>query len=123
LPCDHKASIQEKKYPAPQVPDGFFHAASTAVNIARSEKNAPRSKRLDAIIDSGASGCLFHASIGRAVGLDIEKGIVAETLGVTGPSKLFLNDITIRSGRANLRSGGILRGSPNRWPLGHVWIL
>jgi hypothetical protein len=84
-----------KKYPAPQAPDGFFYAASTPVNIARSEKNAPRSKRFDAIIDSGASGCLFHASIGRAVGLDIEKGIVAETLGVTGPSKLFLHDITI----------------------------
>jgi hypothetical protein len=55
--------IPYKKYPSTQTKEGFCFAASIPVNIALSGKNTPRSKRLDAIIDSGASGCLFHASI------------------------------------------------------------
>lgn len=66
--------IPYRKYPAPNAPSGFCYAASVPVNIGLPAKNAPRSKRFDAIIDSGASACLFHASIGRAIGLDIEKG-------------------------------------------------
>jgi len=65
------------------------------VNIALPVKNSPRSKRFDAIIDSGASGCLFYASIGRAIGLEIEKGKTAETMGVSGPTKIFLHDISL----------------------------
>lgn len=87
--------IPYKKYPAPTAPGGFFYAASIPINIALPTKNAPRSKRFDAIIDSGASGCLFHSSIGRAIGLQIEKGQLAQTLGVSGPANLFLHEIAI----------------------------
>jgi len=87
--------IPYKKYPAPTAPGGFFYAASIAVNIALPIKNSPRSKRFDAIIDSGASGCLFHGAIGRAVGLEIEKGQKANTLGVSGAIEIYLHEITI----------------------------
>jgi hypothetical protein len=87
--------IPYKKYPAPDSPGGFLYAASVPVNIARASKNAPRSKRFDAIIDSGASGCLFHAAIGRAIGLEIEKGEPKQTLGVAGPATLFLHEIAL----------------------------
>lgn len=66
-----------------------------SVNIALPTKNAPRSKRFDAIIDSGASGCLFHGSIGRAIGLEIEKGEKADTLGIAGTMDIYLHEITI----------------------------
>jgi hypothetical protein len=56
---------------------------------------APRSKRFEAIIDSGSSGCIFHASIGRAIGLDIEKGEVLRTLGIAGSAREFLHDISL----------------------------
>ena len=50
------------------------------VNIALPSKNAPpRTKRFEAVIDSGASRCIFHASIGRFIGLEIEEGTVEET--------------------------------------------
>jgi hypothetical protein len=88
-------SIPYKKYPAPTAPGGFFYAASIPVNIALPAKNAPRSKRFDAIIDSGTSGCLFHASIGRAIGLQIEKGEPKQTMGVAGPANLFVHEIAI----------------------------
>ena len=87
--------IPYNKYPAPDTLGGYFYSASVPVNIARTEKNAPRSKRFDAIIDSGASESIFHASIGRAIGLDIEKGISRQTMGIAGPMELFLHDVTI----------------------------
>lgn len=84
-----------KKYPDPQAPSGFYYAASVPVNIALPTKNSPRSKRFDAIIDSGATTCVFHASIGRAIGLDIEKGQPTQTQGVAGPCKIYLHDISL----------------------------
>jgi hypothetical protein len=99
--------VPYKKYPAPTIQGGFYYAASIPVSIALPKKNAPRSKRFDAIIDSGASNCLFHASIGRAIGLDIEKGEPTQTLAVTGPSNIFLHDVTlyIPGGPVTVRAG------------------
>ena len=87
--------ISYSKYPCPYAPDGFFYAAVLPVNIARQEKNAPRSKRFEGMIDSGASQCMFHANIGRAIGLEVEKGECVKTSGVAGPSEMFLHDISV----------------------------
>jgi hypothetical protein len=84
-----------RKYPAPNAPGGFCYAASVPINIALPAKNSPRSKRFDAIIDSGASACLFHAAIGRAIGLEIEKGKKDQALGITGAQDIFLHEITL----------------------------
>jgi hypothetical protein len=86
--------IPYKKYPDSLSPAGFYYAASIPINIGLPAKNSPRSKRFDAIIDSGASGCVFHASIGRAIGLEIEKGPAALTQGVACPAKLYLHEIS-----------------------------
>ena len=70
------------KLPYKKVPDGkggFGYYAVVPVNIALPTTNAPRSKRFEGIIDSGASRCVFHAQIGRAIGLDIKKGEVETT--------------------------------------------
>ena len=66
-----------------------------SVSLALPAKNAPRTKRFEAIIDSGASRCMFHASIGRYIGLDIEKGEVEETAGITGEARTYLHDVTL----------------------------
>jgi len=84
-----------QKYPDPQARGGFFYAATVPVNIALPGKNSPRSKRFEAIIDSGASQCIFHSSIGRAIGLEIEKGEVVSTNGIEGPTNLYLHDISL----------------------------
>jgi hypothetical protein len=65
------------------------------VSIALPAKNSPRSERFDAIIDSGASSCIFHASIGRAVGLDVEKGKPTETLGIAGAMRVYVHEISL----------------------------
>src|SRR3989442_568043 len=83
--------IPYKKYPLHG--GGVTYSAIRSVNIALPAKNAPRTKRFEAVIDSGASRCIFHASIGRFIGLEIERGPVEETLGITGVSAPCLHDI------------------------------
>jgi hypothetical protein len=86
------------KVPYQKVPDGkggFGYYASVPVNIALPTKNAPRSKRFEAIVDSGASRCVFHAQIGAALGLDITSGEVETTLGIAGPTPTYLHDISL----------------------------
>jgi len=92
-----------KKYPAPDLPGGFFYAATVPVNIALPAKNSPRSKRFDAFIDSGASQCIFHAAIGRAIGLEKEKGQVVSTNSIQGPTDIYVHDISLYA------PGGIVR--------------
>lgn len=41
----------------------------------------------EVLVDSGADICIFHADIGRAIGLDIEKGERFELGGVTGSER------------------------------------
>jgi hypothetical protein len=83
-----------KKYPSSQT-GSFFYVAVLPVSIALPDKNSPRSKRFEALIDSGASSCIFQAEIGRAMGLDIEKGNLLQTLGVAGPSDIYMHEIAV----------------------------
>jgi len=87
--------VPYKKYPTTYAESGYYYSASVPVSIALPAKSSPRSKRFDAIIDSGASSCIFHASIGRAIGLDIENGQLTETLGVAGATRIYLHDISL----------------------------
>jgi len=84
--------------PYKNFPDGqgsSFYSAILPVSIALPVKNAPRSKRFEACIDSGASSCLFHASIGRALGFVIEQGDAQETMGISGPSNIYMHDVAL----------------------------
>jgi hypothetical protein len=42
------------------------------------------SRRLEAIVDSGSPFCLFHADIGRGLGMEVESGAGRELGGVIG---------------------------------------
>jgi len=97
--------IPYKKFPLHG--GGVTYSAILSVNIALPAKNAPRTKRFEAVIDSGASRCIFHASIGRFIGLEIERGPVEETLGISGVSRTCLHDISLYApgGIVNIRAG------------------
>ncbi len=97
--------IPYKKFPLHG--GGVTYSATLNVNIALPAKNAPRTKRFEAVIDSGASRCIFHASIGRFIGLEIERGPVEETLGISGVSRTCLHDISLYApgGIVNIRAG------------------
>lgn len=85
--------VPYKKYPIEE--GGFFYTATLPVNIGLPAKNAPRSKRIEAIIDSGASVCQFHAAVGRSLGIEIEKGDKLEILAADGRAAIYVHEIAL----------------------------
>lgn len=79
----------------------------TKVQIALAEPNAPRTKRFEAVIDSGATRCLFHAQIASSLGLDFRSGILEITNGIGGQEDTWLHDLAlyIPGGPVKIRAG------------------
>jgi hypothetical protein len=77
------------------------------IHIARPEKHAPRSRRIEACIDSGATNCVFHTQIGEAIGLNIRTGDVETTTGVSGSSVLYMHQVSlyVPGGAYSVRAG------------------
>ncbi len=73
----------------------FIYSAALGVNLALPQPNAPRTKRFEAIIDSGASRCLFHASIATYLGLDLKSGVMENCNGIGGQQKTWIHDVTL----------------------------
>jgi hypothetical protein len=61
------------------------------------------------LIDSGADECLFHASIGRSLGIDIESGSYMKFNGIAGSIEAYMHSIEIQlqdfSSRVNIKAG------------------
>ena len=70
-------------------------SAALNVQIALPEPNSPRTKRIEAVIDSGASRCIFHADFARHLGIDLTPCPVEVTLGIGGTENLYLHDLTL----------------------------
>jgi hypothetical protein len=83
-----------KNYPTPNGESDY--CATLQVQISNPVTHSPPSKRFEALIDSGASRCIFHAGLGKGVGFNIEKGEVEETYGISGkPTLLYLHKISL----------------------------
>ena len=83
-----------KNYPSRKGVDDW--AAAVWVQISNPAKHSPPCRKFEAIIDSGASLCVFHSSIGEAIGLKIEKGELDETIGVSGvPTKIYRHTVSL----------------------------
>jgi hypothetical protein len=74
---------------------GYLYSAMLPVQIARPEPNAPRTKRFEALLDSGATRCLFHANLSAAIGLDLKAGEAEILNGIAGPDTSWLHEITL----------------------------
>ena len=84
-----------QKYPDPDSKGGFFYSAVLPVSVALPALHSPRSKRFEAYIDSGATYCQFQSAMGRALGFDIEKGELVKTMGISGPTEVYLHEISL----------------------------
>lgn len=66
------------------------------MRISNPISHSPPSRPFEALIDTGASRCIFHSQIGRALGVAVEKGQVEQTIGVSGqPTRLYLHKVSI----------------------------
>lgn len=103
---------------APNAKGEVCYYAALNVYIALPGEHAPRSKRIEAIVDSGAARTIFYASIGRALGFEIENGELEEPIGITGQtSKTYLHDI------ARYAPGGVIQtraGFSNELPVAGI---
>jgi predicted aspartyl protease len=67
-----------------------------SVRISNPAKHSPPSRRFEALIDTGASYCIFHSDIGRAVGIEIERGEHEQTVGVSGAlTAIYIHTVSL----------------------------
>ena len=52
-------------------------------------KHGNKSIRYEALVDSGADACFFHAEVGELLGLDIKKGKAEEVFGIGGKASVY----------------------------------
>lgn len=93
--------VPYKVYPVagadPRVQTGLDMAWVPLLNVAVTYKHS-ESKRLEAYVDSGAPTCLFHGSIGKALGMNVTAGAEGPLGGVVGgvATKVYYHDIKIK---------------------------
>jgi hypothetical protein len=58
--------------------------------------NRTKHKQVVCLVDSGADECLFHASIGRRLGIDIESGRYKRFDGIAGSLEAYIHVIEIQ---------------------------
>jgi hypothetical protein len=102
--------LKPLRIPYKVFPDGFGGQAYSAmlnVQIALPDPKAPRTKRFEVVIDSGASRCHFHADFARHLGIDLTQCPTEPTLGISGSEETRLHDLTlyIPGGPVVIRAG------------------
>lgn len=58
--------------------------------------NGTKHRELVCLVDSGADDCLFHASIGRSLGIDVETGTYMKFDGIAGSIEAYMHPIEIQ---------------------------
>jgi|SRR5712671_3999749 len=88
-------------------PDAHLYSAMLSVQIALTSPNAPRTKRFEAIIDSGATRSLFHSDFASHLGLDLRLGEREITQGIGGSESIYLHEVSlyVPGGPVNIKAG------------------
>jgi hypothetical protein len=58
--------------------------------------NGAKRKQVVSLVDSGADECLFHASIGRSLGIDVASGRYKVFDGIAGTIEAYMHPIDIQ---------------------------
>ncbi|HEX3587492.1 MAG TPA: retropepsin-like aspartic protease [Candidatus Angelobacter sp.] len=95
------------KYKQFPLPNGKFDwVAVLLIQVSRGSKITTQ---FEALIDSGATNCLFHSDVAAAIGIkDFKSGIVSQTGGVVSGSTmdLYAHDIRLHIGADNFKITG-----------------
>jgi hypothetical protein len=100
--------IAYKIYPDSFGPsDAHLYCVMLDVQIALPSSTAPRTKRFEAIIDSGATRTLFHSDFLSHLGVDLAAGELEITQGIGGSEPTYLHEITlyIPGGPVRIKAG------------------
>jgi len=86
------------KVPYRIYPDSFgsyIYSAALDISLALPVPHSPRTRRFEVIIDSGAARCMFHADIGRYLGLDMTSGRLERTQGIGGSEDTWIHQVVL----------------------------
>ena len=86
---------------------GHTYAAIFRVQLALAIPNAPRTKKFETVIDSGAARCVFHADIAKFLNLELKSGIKEITNGIGGPEENWIHEVMlyIPGGPVKIKAG------------------
>src|SRR6266545_4034748 len=56
----------------------------------------PKHQQIVCLVDSGADECLFHSSIGKSLGIDLEKGRRVTFAGISGTLDAYMHTIELQ---------------------------
>ena len=75
------------------------------VSINNPTTHSPQTRRFEAVVDSGAPDCYFHGSIGRAIGLKIDKGTKSTIGGIVAAAAIdvYFHDVALWIGTDTLK--------------------
>src|SRR5437868_763022 len=65
------------------------------VQLALPDPRAPRTRRIEMIIDSGATRCLFHSDLAKYLGIDAASCPIEQTTGIGGVESTYLHEVMI----------------------------
>ncbi len=76
-------------------PGAYLYNVLLNVQISLPTPNAPRTKRFEALVDSGATRTLFHSDFASHLGLDLKSGQIEITQGIGGSETTYLHEIKL----------------------------
>ena len=77
------------------------------------QRHPMKSRRFEAFIDSGAVRCFFDASIGRAIGLNVQGGLKGQLGGIVSATRcdVFYHDVNLHiAGEVGRIAAGFAEG-------------
>ena len=93
-------------YPS-QSGTGHDYFVALQVQLSLTAHNSPRTKRFEAIIDSGATRCLFNWSIAEFLGVERTACRTEKTAGIGGAETVYLHEVLLHipGGAVNVVAG------------------
>lgn len=73
----------------------FIYTANLQVHLSLDQPNAPRTRRLECVIDSGASRCVFDWKIAESLGIERSACVPQPITGIGGSDTAYLHPIQL----------------------------
>lgn len=77
------------------LPGTYLHCVVLSAEIGLPTSESPRTRRFEALIDSGATRTLFHSHLARSLGLDLKSGQPEAMHGIGGREITYLHRVTL----------------------------
>ena len=68
------------------------------IRVSIANRRGPKTPSFEALVDSGASDCIFHASLASAIGINLESGKKEVRAGIGGTQEIWIHPIQLYVG-------------------------